>query len=52
MPAIALNTKNCSTIEPARAAQAENNDVTIEVVKQIAVNLRAQIAQFGSMMEK
>ncbi|CAH3123458.1 unnamed protein product [Porites lobata] len=34
-PAIPLNTKNCSTIEPARAAQAENN-VTIESVKQIA----------------
>ena len=50
-PAIALNTKNCSTIEPARAAQADNN-VTIETVKQIAVNLQAQIAQFGNMMEK
>ena len=50
-PAIALNTKNCSTIEPARAAQAENN-VTIETVKQIAVNLQAQIAQFGNMMQQ
>ena len=50
-PAIALNTKNCSTIEPARAAQAENN-VTIETVKQIAVYLQAQIAQFGNRMEK
>ncbi|CAH3185960.1 unnamed protein product [Porites lobata] len=50
-PAIALNTKNCSTIEPARAAQAENN-VTIESVKQIAVNLQAQIAQFGNMMQQ
>ena len=43
--------KNCSTIEPARAAQAENN-VTIETVKHIAVNFQAQIAQFGNMMEK
>ena len=42
--AIALNTKNCSTIEPARAALAENN-VTIETVKHIAVNLQAQIEQ-------
>ena len=50
-PAIALNTKNCSMIEPACSAQAENN-VTIETVKQIAVYLQAQIAQFGNMMEK
>ena len=48
---MALNTKNCSTIEPARAAQADNN-VTIESVKHIVVNLQAQIAQSGNMMEK
>ena len=39
-------------IEPARAAQAENNDVTTGAVKLIAVDLQAQIAQFCSMMEK
>ena len=39
-------------IKPAYAAQAECNDVTIGAVKQIAVNLQAQIAQFGSMMGK
>ena len=50
--ATALNPKNCTTIEPARTAQAENNDVTIGAVKQIAVDLQAQIAQFSSMMEK
>ena len=32
--------------------QAENNDVTIGAVKQIAVDLQAQIAQFCCMMEK
>lgn len=36
-PAIALNTKNCSMIELARAAQAENN-VTIETVKHFGTN--------------
>ena len=36
----------------SRKAQAENNDVTTGAVKQIAVDLQAQIAQFSSMTEK
>ncbi|PFX18024.1 hypothetical protein AWC38_SpisGene17619 [Stylophora pistillata] len=49
-----LDTKNCSTIESARAAQAESNqdNVTIETVKKIVVNPPEQIAQFGSMMKR
>ena len=47
----ALNFKNCRSTEPAHIAQAVNNDLTIETGKQIAVNLQAQIAQFGTMME-
>lgn len=41
-----LNTKNRSTIESARVAQAESNqdNVTIETVKNIAVNLQEEIA--------
>ena len=37
-----LNTKNCSTIESARVAQAESNqdNLTIETVKKIAVHLQ------------
>ena len=49
-----LNTSinNCTPTESARSAPAENNDVTVEHVKQIAVNIQANIAQFSKMMEK
>ena len=47
------STKNCTPTESAHSAPAENNDVTVEHVKQIAVNIQANanIAQFSKMME-
>ena len=45
------STKNCTPTESARVAPAENNDVTVEHVKQIAVNIQANIPQFSKMME-
>ena len=39
-------------MKSARSTPAENSDVTVEHVKQIAVNIQANIAQFSKMMIK
>lgn len=39
-------------MEPAHAAPAVYIDVTVEKVKQIALKIQANIAQFSKMMEK